>query len=95
MTPSSTPLWRQTATKKQKLRDEAIQRFMAAETSSPEVHPRTHINVAQADDYVQSIAIAKNSLHLTTIISSVEQVSKAISSHTVTATQLLLAYIHR
>ncbi|KAF5844280.1 hypothetical protein GGP41_002817 [Bipolaris sorokiniana] len=82
--------WQQVAAQKQSLRRAAMQRFTGAgaETTAAEVNPeglRMQVALPNPD----------HSLALTSAISSLHHVSKAISSRTVTASQLLLAYIAR
>lgn len=54
MAAGDTPPWLQKAIKKQKLRDEAIQRFADAETVTSEVQPRAHTDGTQVDDSSRS-----------------------------------------
>ncbi|KAI2479101.1 Amidase domain containing protein [Pyrenophora tritici-repentis] len=80
MTISHAPQWQQTATKKKQLRDEAIQRFVDAETIQSELNRSQNTN---------------GNLRELTAVDGVDSVSIAITSRAMTASQLLYAYINR
>ncbi|KAE8832858.1 hypothetical protein PTNB73_09740 [Pyrenophora teres f. teres] len=80
MTVSDALQWLQTATKKKQLRDEAIQRFVDAETTLSELNGSQDTN---------------GNLDELTAVDGVDSVSIAITSRAMTASQLLHAYINR
>ncbi|KAK1918485.1 hypothetical protein P3342_001403 [Pyrenophora teres f. teres] len=80
MTVSDAPQWLQTATRKKQLRDEAIQRFVDAETTLSELNGSQDTN---------------GNLDELTAVDGVDSVSIAITSRAMTASQLLHAYINR